>query len=44
MKNTLTPLAKSFLIALGLTAAVSAIDAATQKNIFELGMRLLIVE
>ena len=34
MKNILKPLAKSILIPLRLTAAVSAIDAAIHKNIF----------
>ena len=43
MKNALTPLAKSVLIILGLMATVSAIDAAIQKNIFGLGMTLLII-
>ena len=34
MKNVLTPLAKSVLVSLGLTAAASAIDAATQKKFY----------
>ena len=34
MKNLLTPLSKSVLIPLGLTAATSATDAALQKKIF----------
>ena len=37
MKNVLTPLALSVLIAIGLTAAALATDAATQKKIFESG-------
>ena len=34
---TLTPLAKSVLIPLGLTAAISVTDAAIQKTIYESG-------
>ena len=34
MKNVLTPLAKSVLIQLELTAAASATDGAIQKKIF----------
>ena len=34
MKNVLTPLAKSVSITVGLTAAVSATDAAIQKKIY----------
>ena len=34
MKNILPPLARSVLIALGLTAAVSATDAPIQKKIY----------
>ena len=37
MKNILTPLAKSILIILGLTAAASATNAAIQKKINESG-------
>ena len=32
MKNVLTPSAKSYLVPLGITAAVSATDAVIQKN------------
>ena len=32
MKNVLTPLAKNFLLPFGLSAAMSATDAAVQKN------------
>ena len=32
MKNPYTPLAKSFLVSLGLTAPVSAIDATIQNK------------
>ena len=34
MKNVLKPLAKTVLIQLGLTAAVSATDAAVRQEIF----------
>ena len=34
MKNVLKPLAKSVLVPLGLTTAVSAIDAAVRKKMF----------
>ena len=37
MKNVITPLAKSVLIPLGLTATASATDAAIQKKIFRSG-------
>ena len=43
MKNVLTPLAKSVLTPFGLTAAASAIDAATQKKMFGLGNRALMI-
>ena len=43
MKNVLTPLAKSVLIPLGLTAAASATDAAIQREIFGSGMTTLII-
>ena len=43
MKNVLTPLAKSVLMPLGLTAAISATDAATQKNIYGTGTTALII-
>ena len=39
MKNVLKPLVKSVLIPLGLTAAVSATDAAIHKKIFWSGTR-----
>ena len=39
MKNVLKPLAKSVLIPLGLTATVSATDAAIHKKIFGFGRR-----
>ena len=42
MRNVLTPLAKSVLAPLGLTAAASATDAAMQKKIFGSGMTILI--
>ena len=42
MKNVLNPLAKRFLVPLGLTAAASATDADIQKKIFRSGMRTLI--
>ena len=37
MKNVLTPLAKTVLVSLELTAAESAIPTATQKKIFSSG-------
>ena len=37
MKNAFTPLTKSILIPLGLTAAATATDAAIQKKIFASG-------
>ena len=37
MKNVLTPLVKSILISLGLSAGTSAADAAIQKKIFGSG-------
>ena len=43
MKNVLTSLAKSVLMPLGFTAAVSATDAAIQKKIFGLRMTTLII-
>ena len=43
IKNVLTPLAKSVLILLGLTAAMSATDAAIQKKIHGLGTTALII-
>ena len=41
--NALKPLAKSFLIPLGLTAAVSAIDAAIHMKMFGSGKTILII-
>ena len=41
MKSVLTPLAKSVLLPLSLTAAVLATDAAIQKNFFWSGMTTL---
>ena len=43
MKHVLTPLAKSVLVRLGLTAATSATDAVIQKKIFRSGMTTLII-
>ena len=43
MKNVLKPLAKSVLIPLGLTTAVSATDAAIHKNMFGSGETTLII-
>ena len=43
MKNVLKPLAKSVLVALGLTAAASATDVAIQKKIFWSGMTAMII-
>ena len=43
MENVLTPLAKSVLAPLGLTAAAAATAAAIQKNIFALGRTALII-
>ena len=40
IKNVIKPLAKSFLIPLGLTAAASAADAGTHKKYWDLGARL----
>ena len=42
-ENVLKPLAKSFLISLGLIAATSATDEAIQKNMFGSGMTTLII-
>ena len=41
-ENVLKPLAKSFLISLGLTAAASATDAAIHKKMFGLGTTTII--
>ena len=43
MKNVIKPLAKSVLIPLELTAAVSAADAGIQKKIFGFGNTTLII-
>ena len=43
MKNVFKPLAKSDLILLGLTAATSATNAATQKKVFGSEMTTLII-
>ena len=43
MKNVLKTLVKSVLIPLGLTAAASTADAASQKKIFGSGMTKLII-
>ena len=43
MKQFITPLTKSVLVTLGLTAASSATDAAIQKNIFGLGTTAMII-
>ena len=42
MKNVLKPLAKSFLISVGLTEATSTTDPAIHKKMFGSGMRTLI--
>ena len=42
MKTVLTPLAKSVLIPLGLTAAASATDASIQKKIYGSGITAVI--
>ena len=43
MKNVLKPSAKRVLIPLALTAAVTAIDAAAQKNVFGSGLTTLTI-
>ena len=43
MKNVITPLVKSVLIPLGLTAAASAVDAGTHKKIIGSGNATLII-
>ena len=43
LKNVLTPLAKSVLMLLGLTATASATDAAIQKKRFGSGVTKLII-
>ena len=42
MKNVLKPLAKSILVPLGLTAAISATDAAIHKKMFGLSTTTLV--
>ena len=42
IKTVLTPLSQGVLVPLGLTAAVSARDAAIQKKIFELDRTTLL--
>ena len=43
MKNLIKPLAKSVLIPLGLTAAVSATDAVIHKKTFGSGISMLVI-
>ena len=43
MKSVLKPLAKSALLPLGLSAGMSAADAAIQKNIYGSGTATLII-
>ena len=43
MKSVLTPLAKSVLLPLGLSAGMSVADAAIQKNIYGSGTTALII-
>ena len=43
MKSVLAPLAKSVLLPSGLSAGMSAADAAIQKNIYESGTTALII-
>ena len=43
MKNVLTPLAKSVLVSIGLTAAASATDAAIQNKTFGSGTTAFII-
>ena len=43
MKSLLTPLAKSGLLLLGLSAGISAADASIQKKIFGSGSTALII-
>ena len=43
MKNVLTPLAKNILLPFGLSAGMSAADAAIQKKIYESGTTALII-
>ena len=42
-RSVLKPLAKSVLIPLGLTTAASATNAVIRKNVFESGMKILII-
>ena len=43
MKHVFTPITENVLLPLGVTAAVSATDAAIQKKIYESGMTKLII-
>ena len=43
MKNVLTPLAKNILLPFGLSAGMSAADAAIQKKIYGSGTTALII-
>ena len=43
IKSVLTPLAKSVLLPLGLSAGMSAADAAIQKKIYESGTTVLMI-
>ena len=43
MKNVLTPLAKNILLPFGLSAGMSAADAAIQKEIYGSGTTALII-
>ena len=43
MKSVLTPLAKSVLLPLGLSAGMSAADAATKKKIYGSGITTLTI-
>ena len=44
MNSRLTPLAKSILIPLGLSAGMSAADAATQQKIYRSSTEILIIK
>ena len=43
MEQVLTPLAKNYLVPLGLLAAASPTDAAIQKSIFEFWIAALVI-
>ena len=43
IKSVITPLAKSVLLPLGLSAGMSAADAAIQKKIYESGTTVLMI-